>query len=693
MKNPTQIINYIIKEILIKCSDLRKTIIPDGSRRKSLCKGILNLARNPRGVINDLKFKANITFRSLRGSNTFPESNRYDVIFFSFIEWGFRYQRPQHIASRFAKNGHRIFYINVHLRNKASYRKSLISENIYNIFLPFNKNTTIYNIDIGNEFETLASAFDSIFRDFRIKESVAFVEFPLWYPVVNYLKHKYDTKVVFDCLDEFSGFKNIHTDIKQVEDELLMSSDFCLSTSLKLFEKHKDRCSNISVVRNATEFEHFHNLPHNNLLKDIKKPVIGYYGAIAEWFDTETIEYLLSRRPDWNILLIGKTHGSDVNRLKRKYKNIYILGEKPYNELPKFLYWFDVCIIPFKLNDLITSTNPVKFYEYISSGKPVVSSEVPELLQYSDLLYLSRDKEEFLENINKALQENDQNLIQRRIELAKANDWDSRFIEISNCIKTAFPLVSVVIVTFNNLKYTKLCAESIYAKTAYPNFELIIVDNASTDETQDYLKHLKNQHDNIKIILNKENLGFASANNMGIKESKGRYVILLNNDTIVTKGWMNGLIKHLRSPKVGLVGPVTNSIGNEAKINTDYDNLSEMEEFAEQYTETNRDRIFEIPVLAMYCLALNRATIEKIGYLDEQFSIGMFEDDDYALRIKKAGLKIICAENVFIHHFGGASFSKLESSEYRTIFNENKLKYEDKWDREWVPHTYRDGVK
>lgn len=694
-ENLTGITNSPEWNIFIKYFKLKSIILADGSRRKSFCKGILNLLRNPRGTINNLKIKANLTFRSLTRPNTVQKSNRYDVIFFSIIDWDFRYQRPQHIAARFAKNGHRVLYVSVNLKAQASYSKSILAENIYNIMLPFNKNTSIYNIDIDidNTIKTLTSAFDAIFKDFSIKESVAFVEFPLWSPVVSYLKDKYETKVIFDCLDEFSGFTGVHDDINQIEDELLMSSDFCFSTSLKLYDKHKAKCKNISLIRNATEFEHFHKLPPNDLLKDIKKPIIGYYGAIAEWFDTETIKYISSEKPDWNIVLIGNTQGSTVNILKRKYSNIHVLGEKPYNELPKYLYWFDVCMIPFKLNDLIISTNPIKFYEYISSGKPVVSSGLPELMPYADLLYISKNKNEFLENIDKALKENDEDLIQRRIELAKANDWESRFTDISNCIRNTFPKVCVIIVTFNNLKYTKLCVESIYAKTAYPNVEIIIVDNASTDGTEDYLNDLKEEHANIKIILNKDNLGFAAANNIGIKASSGEYIILLNNDTVVTRGWISGLISHLQNPEIGMVGPLTNSIGNEAKINVNYSALSSMDKFAEHYTEKNTGRTFEIPVLAMYCLAMRRQTIETIGPLDEQFSIGMFEDDDYALRVRKAGLKVICTENVFIHHFGGASFGKLKSAEYQNVFNENRTKFEQKWDRKWIPHTYRNGVK
>jgi GT2 family glycosyltransferase len=221
---------------------------------------------------------------------------------------------------------------------------------------------------------------------------------------------------------------------------------------------------------------------------------------------------------------------------------------------------------------------------------------------------------------------------------------------------------------------------------------VIVVDNASTDGTRDYLLELKNGHSNIKVILNEENLGFAKANNMGIRASGGEYIILLNNDTVVTRGWISELIKYFKDPLVGMVGPVTNSIGNEAKINVNYKNLSEMEPFAESFTAKNRGKTFEISVLALYCAALSRKAIDKVGLLDEQFLVGMFEDDDYALRLKKEGFKMICAEDVFIHHFGGATLSRLQPNEYQRIFEENKRRYEQKWGIDWQPHKYRDGV-
>jgi GT2 family glycosyltransferase len=247
-------------------------------------------------------------------------------------------------------------------------------------------------------------------------------------------------------------------------------------------------------------------------------------------------------------------------------------------------------------------------------------------------------------------------------------------INLSDC-----PLVSIIIVTWNQAAYTKSCIESIFEHSDYPNLEIIVVDNGSKDNTLDYLKQVQCQRGNFGIIANEQNLGFGRANNIGIRQAKGEYIILLNNDTVVTKGWITGMIRHLGQPEIGMVGPVTNNVGNEARIRVYYKDLNEMAFFAERYAARNKGRVFDISMLAMYCVAMRRETVDKVGFLDEQFEIGMFEDNDYCRRIREIGLNIICAADVFIHHFGSITLGTLPSLEYQRIFEQNRKRFEAKW--------------
>jgi GT2 family glycosyltransferase/glycosyltransferase involved in cell wall biosynthesis len=248
---------------------------------------------------------------------------------------------------------------------------------------------------------------------------------------------------------------------------------------------------------------------------------------------------------------------------------------------------------------------------------------------------------------------------------------------------------SIIILTFNNLDYTRQCLESIYAATPLEDFKVVVVDNASQDETPSFLQEFAHTHPNLQCILNRENHGFAGGNNQGIDLALGEYIVFLNNDVVVTRGWLEGLVAHLQDPKVGMVGPVTNSAGNECRIPVDYQDLSGVAEFAARYTASHRGQSFEIKMLPMHCVALRRRTVDEIGGLDERFGLGMFEDDDYAIRLKQAGYRIHCVEDVFVHHFGSASFSRLGAAAYWRLFIENRKKFEEKWGVRWQPHMLR----
>ncbi|MFD2672022.1 glycosyltransferase [Marinicrinis sediminis] len=619
---------------------------------------------------------------------------KYDVILLSIINYDFRYQRPQHLANAFAQDGHRVFYFNANFHTQEQIEKS--NDQFLKIFnISSDEYKNIYELNPLSSIDVY-DQIERIVIEHAIRDCIVVVEYPNWVIGAKLLKEKYGFKIVTDYLDDFTGFKD--TTNKQLSNnsvELLNISDSIIASSDYLAEKAGEFNNCVQIVRNGTEYEFFHKSFRRKSYAQ-KKKVVGYYGAVAHWFDFDKVEYLARNLSDVEIVIIGNvTEGYD--RLSQ-HSNIKLLGEKPYKQLPKYLDSFDVCLIPFDTStSLIKATNPVKFYEYLSAKKKVVATEIPELMPYKDkYVYLSNKNEEFLEYVSMCLEGRDSLASDIDCaEFAKENDWEHRgklFLEYST---KAFPKVSIVVLAFNQLEYTKQCIDSILNKTAYPNYELIIVDNNSQDHTKEYLKQIEQQHSKVKVILNNSNYGFAGGNNIGLKHADGDYYILLNNDTVVTRGWITGLLKHFdNNPALGLVGPVTNSIGNEAMINTDYYSIEEMDEFAYRYTAQHMGQLYDhIKALAMYCLVIPKKVFEHIGFLDENYKVGMFEDDDYSFAALNYGYEIACAEDVFIHHFGSVSFDKLENKEYRKIFEDNKQYFEEKWKTTWVPHKYRDGIQ
>jgi GT2 family glycosyltransferase/glycosyltransferase involved in cell wall biosynthesis len=289
-------------------------------------------------------------------------------------------------------------------------------------------------------------------------------------------------------------------------------------------------------------------------------------------------------------------------------------------------------------------------------------------------------------SIEKVLHDDTLERVADHMGFVAQNPWDDRYVQIKHRIPLLFAKASIIIVTYNNVEYTRLCLKSIFERTIYPNFEVIVVDNASADGTPEFLNEFEAEHENIRIIYNASNDGFARANNLGIAQATGDYIVLLNNDTIVTRVWLSKLLDHLVDQQVGLVGSVTNGVSNEAYVEMQFTDTDGLDVFASKLARERANILTPIKVLAMYCVAGRKDVFQQIGPLDEQFGIGMFEDDDYSLRIRQAGYRIAVAEDVFIHHFGRSGFKILGDELYLALFEENRRKFEAKWNVKWEQH-------
>lgn len=616
-----------------------------------------------------------------------------DVFIFSVIDWSFRIQRPQHLARGFAQMGRRVFYISSTFidADEPGYHIERLDPQLelYSVRLHVPGAPAIYFAQPTPDIQHIVElGLGKLIGTFGATSTVSVLQHAYWYRIAFAIPNSVR---VYDCMDHHEGFGNVPAELIAAEKELLRRSDLVVVTSAWLETIARKENASVAVVRNAGEYTHFAERPEQVFRDPKGRRVIGYYGAIAEWFDLGLVRAVAKAHPDCLVLLVGNDTVQAGQALS-DLPNVQFTGEVPYTQLPYYLWAFDVCLLPFQVIPLTLATNPVKVYEYLAAGRAVVAVDLPEIAQFGELVRKAQGVDAFVTEVGRALaQPASTDAIEARRSFAREQTWNHRVADIAAAVQQVpLPTVSVVVLTYNNLHLTQACLDSLLVDSDYPRLEIIVVDNASTDGTPDWLRSWQVDHPQVKVILNDRNLGFAAGNNVGLAAATGDYLVILNNDTVVTRGWTLTMLRHLQSdPSAALVGPVTNNIGNEARVETTYNNnLQAMRPQAMRHTLAHMGRHFRIRTAAFFCVMLPRATYETCGPICEDYGLGFFEDDDYCRRIEAQGHYSICAEDVFVHHHLSASFNKLPSNERQELFDRNKAIYESKWGQ-WRPHAYR----
>src|SRR5437763_3041915 len=216
-------------------------------------------------------------------------------------------------------------------------------------------------------------------------------------------------------MDHHASFSTNEQAMVDQEPELLSAADLVVVSSDALQTHAQQANQNVLLVRNACDYDHFARVSVRTASGSDrpKRPLIGYYGAIADWFDSDLVADLAERRPDWDFILVGSTFSADLSRLSQ-LSNVTLPGEKPYAEIPDWLAKFDVAILPFKRMPLTEATNPVKAYEIFAAGKPIVSVPLPEMLLLAPLARLASTTAEFEREIETELSWPDPELESKR---------------------------------------------------------------------------------------------------------------------------------------------------------------------------------------------------------------------------------------------------------------------------------------
>ncbi len=382
-----------------------------------------------------------------------------NIICFGFADWDNPYKTNQHhIMQRLSQNNRVLFVESLGLRQPVFQKKDIkrifrrlikgikgikkINENLYiysPLVLPFHKFSLvrrINNLILKSKLK-------------KIQKKLNFIDPILWSYIPNIIDFKnfFNEKlIVYHCVDELSANPLIPSEIiSSMEKELIKNADIIFVTSKPLYEKKKIyNPQKTYYMANVADFEHFskvwkEKLPNPENVKNIKHPIIGFVGAISRYkVDFSIIEYILKTHPEWSVVLIGAVGEGEkaINISEFKYPNLYYLGPKPYSELPSYISCFDVCILPSLINEYTKNMFPMKFFEYLSTGKPVVAVDLPSLEEFKEYFYCAENKEDFVDKIKKALNEDNEEFKKKRVDLAKQFTWEKRIENISKIIET-----------------------------------------------------------------------------------------------------------------------------------------------------------------------------------------------------------------------------------------------------------------
>ncbi len=228
----------------------------------------------------------------------------------------------------------------------------------------------------------------------------------------------------------------------------------------------------------------------------------------------------------------------------------------------------------------------------------------------------------------------------------------------------------IIIPIWNQLKLTRECIESIIKYTDHP-YRLILVDNNSDAGTKEYLRGLKASDPNVLLIENKDNLGYIKAVNIGISSSESEFIVVLNNDTLVTDGWLGELVEILKSnTSIALLNPASNNLGVKPGPDESINDLAiRLKESKGEWIELNS--------AVGFCMVFKRNLTKLIGLFDEVYGMGNFEDTDYSRRVQSYGFKCAMAKGSYVWHKQNTSFNLIKS--FNSSFNKNKKIFESRW--------------
>jgi len=372
----------------------------------------------------------------------------YPIIVHSHLRWDWVWQRPQQFLSRLSKR-HRILFVEgPTVVDTDAAPRSIVHH------LPDYPNITV----VQTEFPK-ARFDDGAWVDgerHRLLKEV--LSGPLAHKFDNPVQWFYDPMavtafagkmdeiaVVYDCMDELSQFKGAPPALIQRERELLAVADVVFAGGRKMHESKSRYNTNCHFYGCGVDIAHFGKARTSQTvvpadIAAVRKPVLGYFGVVDERMDYELIGKLADADPDWSVVMVGPACKVDPAEFPQR-PNLHWLGGRQYAELPAYAKSFDVCIMPFALNEATEYINPTKALEYMATGKLIVSSAVPDVVSnFSQVVKIAGWHGEFIQMCQAALARPDQVAIERGLKMADNNTWDAIVAKLEKHIDEALAL-------------------------------------------------------------------------------------------------------------------------------------------------------------------------------------------------------------------------------------------------------------
>jgi len=361
-----------------------------------------------------------------------------DLLCFSHLRWGFVFQRPNHLLSRFSKH-QRVFFIEepVFYDGEEKVQIENFNENLY-VVTPHLK----HGLSESEVHQRQAKVISNLIANMHITRYFSWYYTPMALPFTEELTPEF---VVYDCMDELSAFKFAPPQLAQLERDLFKKADIVFTGGNSIFESKKDQHHNIHSFPSSIDKHHFGAARTNKQdpadQEAIPHPRFGFFGVVDERFDIELIAAAAKARPEWHFVILGPVVKVDPAHLPQG-ENVHYLGGKKYEELPAYISGWDIALIPFAMNESTRFISPTKTPEYLAAGKPVISTPIRDVVApygNNNLVHIVNNPEEFIAAAEKELAKKRKTAwLQKVDEFLLYNSWDRTWGQMVRNIEDTF---------------------------------------------------------------------------------------------------------------------------------------------------------------------------------------------------------------------------------------------------------------